>query len=81
MQLLFLIGTIAAFIGLIVIGSQLTFRTFAFVWGFAYLFAITTVLRQQVQENPDGKRHAVINWAFAAFVGTTLTIILISFVV
>jgi hypothetical protein len=81
MQLLFLLGTIVTFVALTVTSPQLTYRRFAFTLGFVYLFAITTVLRQQVQESPDAKKHAIVNWAFAAFVGTSLTAILISFVV
>ena len=80
MQFLFLLISIASFLILIALGFTLSFRTFAFVWIFGYLFLITTTLRKQVNEQPALKQRKILNWAFAAGIGITLATLFIAFI-
>ena len=81
MQFLFLLIAIASFLILIALNFTLSFRTFAFVWTFGYLFLITSTLRKQVKQQPTLKQRKILNWAFAAGIGITLATLFIAFIV
>jgi hypothetical protein len=80
MQLIFLLIAAASIVVFVILDFSLTFRGFAYAWIFAYLFLITSSLRKQVQELPETKQRAILNWAVAAFVGITLATIFSSFI-